>query len=647
MIKFLQSGGNAAKYLLGGLLIVLSASMVTYLIPGFGSDSNASASGTVATIAGHDIQIADVQKAAADMEERSGQRYPEMMRPFLMSQAANGLIQEAEINYEANRLGLRVSDAEVQEELRTNPGYSTVLFPDGKWIGKEAYERLLSDRKFTPETFEHNVRNSMLQRKLITAITAGADITPAELQKAYKEQNTKIKFDYAVITTDEVEKTIKPTDTELKAFFDRNKARYANSIPEKRVVRYFVIDRSQAESKVTATPSDLQKYFNDHQQQYQTPERVKVRHILVGTPAGADQKVIDAAKAKAEDLLKQLKNGADFAETAKKYSDDPGSKTQGGELGWITRGQMVAPFEEASFAMNKGQMSDLVKSNFGFHIIQVEDKQAASVKSFSEVHDEIEKAVKEQKGGEVLGNMAELYQKDADSEGLAKAAAKAGSQVIVSNPVALNDTLPGLSSSQDFMQAVFGANLKSLPQAVGVGNGVAIFELARIDPPKSPDFESIKDKVTKNFKSEQAGRKLEEKLKEMADRAHSEHDLRKAAKEAGATVKTSDLVAGKDQVPDIGSMSGQARDAFNLKPGEISGPINLGTKGVVIALLERKEPSAEEAAKGSDEIREELLQKKRQQLLEIYMSNLKTRMEKEGKEKIYKGPMEQLTRGRG
>src|SRR5581483_4447640 len=125
------------------------------------------------------------------------------------------------------------------------------------------------------------------------------------------------------------------------------------------------------------------------------------------------------------------------------------------------------------------------------------------------------------------------------------------------------------------------------------------------------------------------------------------HDLRKAAKEAGATVKTSDLVAGKDQVPDIGSMSGQARDAFNLKPGEISGPINLGTKGVVIALLERKEPSAEEAAKGSDEIREELLQKKRQQLLEIYMSNLKTRMEKEGKEKIYKGPMEQLTRGRG
>ena len=645
MIKLLQSGGNAAKYLLGGLLVVLSASMVTYLIPGFMSDSNTSASGTVATVAGYDIHAPDIQKAAADMEERSGQRYPEMMRPFLISQAANGLIQEAEINYEANRLGLRVSDAEVQEELRANPR----LFPDGKWIGREAYERLLSENKSTPEAYEHNVRNFLLQRKLITAITAGADITPAELQKAYKERNTKIKFDYALITTEDVEKTIKPTDTELKAFFDHNKARYANSIPEKRVVRYFVIDRRQAESRTTVTPTDLQKYYSDHQQNYQTPERVKVRHILIETPAGADPKVIDAAKAKAEDILKQLKNGADFADLAKKYSDDPGSKTQGGELGWIVRGQMVPPFENASFAMNKGQMSDLVKSNFGFHIIQVEDKQQAHLKSFAEVRDEIEKAVKDQKAGDVLGNMAQLYQTDAAKESLAKAAAKAGSQIIVSNPVTPNDSLPGLASSQDFMQAVFGANLKSGPQAVGVGNGAAIFELARIDPPKSLDFENIKDKdkVTKDFKSEQAGRKLEEKLKEMADRAHSEHDLRKAAKEAGATVKTSDLVAGKDQVVDIGSMNGQAREAFNLKPGEISGPINVGSKGVVIALLERQEPSAEESAKGSDEIREELIQRKRQQVLEIYLTNLKTRLEKEGKEKINKNAMEQLTRGRG
>lgn len=647
MIKFLQSGGNAAKYLLGGLLVVLSASMVTYLIPGFMSDSKADASGIVAKVARQDIKIEDVQKAASEMEERSGQRYPEMLRPYLMSQTVNGLIQEAELGYEADRLGLRVSDAELQEELRTNPGYSTVLFPGGNWIGEEAYVRLLGQQKLTPDTFERNVRKQLLQRKLITAITAGVDVSPAELQKAYKEQNTKIKFDYAMITTEDVEKTIKPTDIELKAFFDRNKARYANFIPEKRVVRYFVIDRKQAESRVNITPSDLQKYYSDHQQKYQTTERVKVRHILIETTAGADQKATDAAKAKAEDILKQLKNGADFAELAKKNSDDPGSKTQGGDLGWIVRGQMVAPFENASFAMNKGQMSDLVKSDYGFHIIQVEDKEQASVKSFSEVRDEVEKAVKSQKAGDVLGNMADVYQKDAANEGLAKAAAKAGSQVIVTNPVPSSDTLPGMASSQDFMQAVFGANLKSGPQAVGTGDGVAIFELARIDPPKSPDFEEVKDKVTKDFKSEQASRKLEEKLKEMADRAHSEHDLHKAAKEAGATVKTSDLVAPKDQVGEIGSMSGQAKEAFNLKSGEISGAINLGSKGVVITILERREPSAEEAAKGSDQIWEELIQRKRQQALEIYMSNLKSRMEKEGKEKIYKGPMEQLTRGRG
>jgi peptidyl-prolyl cis-trans isomerase D len=174
-----------------------------------------------------------------------------------------------------------------------------------------------------------------------------------------------------------------------------------------------------------------------------------------------------------------------------------------------------------------------------------------------------------------------------------------------------------------------------------------VFEVTRIDPPKTPEFDSIKDRVTKDFKSEQADHKLQTTLQEMADRAHAEHDLRKAAKEAGATVKTSNLVAGKDDVPDIGSMNGQAREAFNLKPGEISGPITIGNKGVVIALTERQEPSAEEAAKGSDEVREQLIERKRQQEFGIFLSTLRTRLEKEGKEKIYKSTMESLTKGRG
>jgi peptidyl-prolyl cis-trans isomerase D len=652
MIKFLQSGGKATKYLLGGLLLILCASMVTFLIPGFMSDSKASASGAVASVGGQSIQIADVQKAAAAIEQQQQQRYPEMMRPYLMQQAVQGLIQEAEISYEADRMGLRVSDEEVQEELRTNPGYSTVLFPGGKWIGQDKYEKLLTDQNLTVENFERSVRNNLIQRKLLVAVTAGVDVTPAELQKAYKEQNTKIKFDYALITADDVEKQIKINETELKAFYTNNKARYENSIPEKRQVRYFVIDRKMTEAKTPVTASDLQEYYNSHADQYRVPERVKVRHILVQTPppgtdGKVDQKALDAARAKAENLLKQLKSGADFAELAKNNSDDPGSKGQGGDLGWIVKGQMVAPFENSAFSMNKGQMSDLVQSDFGFHIIQTEDKEAAHLKSFSEVKDEIEKNVKTQKVGAALGRMAEAAQTQARAEGLDKASAKAGSQVVLSNPITVNDSLPGVGPAPEFMHAVFGANQKSGPQAARFGDGIAVFEVTRIDPPKTPDFDSIKDRITKDFKSEQASRQLQTKIQELADRAHAEHDLRKAAKEAGATVKTSNLVSNKDQVPDIGPMNRQASEAFNLKPGEISGPINLGRSGVVIALTDHVEPSPEEAAKGSDPIREQLIQQKQQRALAIFLNNLKTRLQKEGTEKQNKAAMDSLTKGRG
>ena len=384
MIKFLQSGNKATKWLLGGLLSILCLSMVTYLIPGFMSGSSVDRQGVVAKVGGVEISTQDVQKYVTLMMQRAaqqGQNYPEQYRPFLMQRAIPALIGDAELRYEADRLGLSVSDKELSDDLHSGQ-FAEMFFPKGQWIGQEKYEQTVNQFfNMSVDEFEHQLRSDMLMNKLMSSVTAGATVTDADVEKAFKDQNTKVKFDYAVLNLDDLQKEIKPTDAELKAFYEANKARYQNSIPEKREVKYFLITEQQAQSKVTVSPAEIEKFYRDNDPQFRVPDRVQVRQILIKTPLpGPDGKIdpkgVDAARAKAQDLLKQVKAGGDFAELAKKYSEDkgdaqnPGSAEKGGEMGWILKGQTEAPFETAAFSMNKGQTSDLVQTSSGFSIIQ-------------------------------------------------------------------------------------------------------------------------------------------------------------------------------------------------------------------------------------------------------------------------------------
>jgi peptidyl-prolyl cis-trans isomerase D len=651
MIRFLQSGNKAAKYLLGGLMLIVCASMVTYLIPGFLNDSTVNRTGVLASVGGHQVTTDQVQKLAQVRMRQ--QRYPDQLLPFLMPQVAQQLIQEAELRYEADRLGLHVSDDEIRDELQHGPMAET-FYPGGKWIGPQQYEEVLTNAGFTPELFENGLRMELLASKVLTAVTSGVAVMPSEIDKAYKDQNTKVKFDYAVIKMEDVEKGIQPTDAELQAYYGANKGRYQNSVPEKRQVRYFLVSDKDIQSKVVVTPSDLEQYYRTHTDQFRSSDRVKVRHILVQTPkpgpdGKVDQKGVDEARAKAVDILKQIKAGANFADLAKKNSDDPGSKEQGGELGWIVKGQTVPEFEKAAFRQDKGQTSDLVQTSYGFHIIQTEDKEVAHVKSLAEVKDTLEQTLKQQKTAAMLDQAATTAESEAKSVGLDKAAAKYGVQAIETNPVAKTDTLAGVGSSPEVMNAVFAVDQKSGAQSVRIPLGAVIFQVEKVIPSQTPTFEQIKDKLITDFKSERAGTLLSQKTAELSDRARAEHDLHKAAKELGATVKSSDLVGRTSQVPDIGPMSGPATVAFTLKEGEISGPLNAGRNGVVLQISGVQQPSmsGDEYTKAKDTLREQLLGQKRQESMQLFMSNLHAHLQKEGKLKINADEMNNLAKRRG
>ena len=656
MIRQLQNAGPTLKIILGALLVIICASMAITLIPGgIGSSFGIGAppAGVLATVGDQQVTVNEVQREARAMIRQQfprGGAQASSLLPFFAGQAAEQLINEKTLIAEAHRMGLRASDDELRDELQHGQ-LGTMLFPDGKFVGQEEYENFAQRFDMTVPQLEARIKEDILVRKLRALVSSSAFVSDAEVRDEFNQRNTKVKFEYAVITQADILKGLHPTDEELKAYYERNKAKYNNSIPEKRQIKYVVIDSAKIAAATTVTDQDLQAYYDQHRDEYRVPEQVKVSHILIKTPLPApgakeDEKAVADARAKAEDILKQLKAGGDFAKLAEKYSDDPGSAKSGGELGWIGRGRTVPEFEKAAFSLGKGQTSDLVKSSYGFHIIHIEDKQQAHLKTLAEVKSEIEEKVKQQKTARATEAAANALLSQARTAGFDAAASAKGQAAITTDFFARTDSLPGLAANPQFMDAVFNEAEKAPPDVVQVPQGYVVFQLLAVRPPATPTFEEVRSRVESEFKNERAGFLLQQKTQELSDRAKAEHDLKKAAKDLGAAVKTSDLVAPDGQVPDIGSMA-NASAIFSLTPGQISGPINAGSNGVVAQLLEKQAPTDQEFAEKKDGIRQSLLEGKQNDLFGLFVANLRKDMEKSKRLKVNQEEMKNLTRQGG
>jgi len=655
MIRQLQNAGPTVKIILGALLVLICASMAITLIPGGVGSSlgiGTPQRGVLATIGDQEVTVDEVQRQAKSMIRQQfpqGGAQAQMLMPYFASQAAEQLISKKAVIAEAHRMGLRVSDEEVREELQQGQLGAT-LFPGGKFVGQEEYENLVQRYFELPvPQFEQLVKDDILIHKLQALVMSGAFVGDQEVRDEFVRRTTKVKFEYAVLTQADILKGLHPTDQELKAYYDRNKATYNNAIPEKRQIKYAIVESSRMESATSVSPADVQAYYDEHRDEYRVSEQVKVAHILIKTPlpaAGAkeDEKAVADAHKKAEDVLKEVKAGGDFAKLAEKNSDDPGSAKSGGELGWIGRGRTVPEFEKAAFSLPKGQTSDLVKSSYGFHIIRVEDKQEAHLKTLAEVKTEIETKVKQQKVARATEAAANALLSQARTDGFDKAAAAKGVQAITTEFFSRGANPPGLAASPQLTDAIFNESEKSPPDVVQIPQGYVVFQLLSVLPPATPTFEEIHARVETEFKNERAGFLLQQKTQELSDRAKSEHDLKKAAKELGATVKTSDLVLPDGQVPDVGSMAGAGNVIFSLKPGDISGPINTGANGVVAQLLERQSPTDQDFAQKKDQIRESLLQTRKNDLFGLFVGNLRKDMEKSNRLKINQEEMKNLTR---
>lgn len=633
MIRFLQGTSTARRVLLIVFLGLVIVSMVITLAPAdWTGQGQVAQTGVLATVDGEPVTISAVERQARGLAQQQFPRgFPEQFLPFFKQRAAEQLVMQKALLSEAGRMGLQVTDDELRDELRNGP-LGQQFYPDGKFIGREQYENFVgSNFRMSVREFEDAVKADMLMRKLRAVIEGGVVVTPAEVEEQFRRENMKVKFDYAVITPQDVLKEIKPTEEELRAYYDKNKSRYKDSIPEKRKIRYAVLDASRLGAEAEPAEADLRRLYEQRKEAFKVQESVDVRHILISAPAG-DEKADATARAKAQDLAKQAKSGADFAQLARTHSEDPGSKESGGLYEGVTRGKMVKEFEQAAFSLKPGEVSDPVKTSYGYHVLKVEKRQTEKTRSFDEVKAELLPLARQQRSEQALESAARALLAEAKTRGLQDASKRRNVPMLNSEYVARFEQLPGLGPAQEFMDAAFSGNNKGTPTLARLTNGYAVLEVVDIQPAATPSFDEIRGRVENEVKQEKGAALLEQRARELSDRARAAASLRQAAKGMGVTVKTTELVTASSQVPDLGPLSGAASVVFGMKPGEISAPVALSSSGAaVLALVEKREADMADFDAKRAQIREQLLQQKRGEVMQLYAVNLKERLEKSGK----------------
>lgn len=642
MIRLFQQDNKATKILFGVIIAATIILMVIFLVPGIfnGDDAAANNSALFATVhtpgiwgkifdGSTPVTMQEVQRQTQRVMQQ--QHLPDQYASLFTNRIGQQQVERAVLVREADSLGLQVSDDDLRRELRTGP-LSPYIFPGGTFIGDDRYMGFVEQFfGVGVAQFEKEVKEDLELQRLQALVSGGVTVSDSAVRTEYMQQGEKIKFNYAVISADDIKKSINPSDSDLEAFFKQNAMRYASAVPETRKIQFIAFDdASLPGGKPQVSDAEIQAYYSAHQDQFKVPEEVHTRHILITVPKGADAATDNAAKAKAQDILKQLQSGAKFADLAKKYSEDPGSKDQGGELPMMPTSNLDPAYAKAAMALNPGQTSSLVRSQFGYHIIQLEAKDAAHTKPLAEVHDSIVAALESQKAASAAQTYANQLVAEAKKDGLDKAAQAHNLHVVTTDYVGQGSTIASLPDSTALLTAAFSATKGAAPQSASTGEGYAIFQVLDVKPAHAPDFATWKPHVLDDYREQKAPELLNAQLIKLSDRAKVLNDLSKAAAEMKLPVKTSDLIGRDAQVPDLGSMSGDASILFSLPKGAISGPINEGPNGTVAQIVDKQEPTADDLAKNLPATREKLLDQQRQQAFAVFAGTVMQRYQQQG-----------------
>ena len=635
MFDLFRSRDKAVRITLSVLLGLVGLSMVTYLIPTTGTDTGSTADRTVVASIGKDELTSQQVSRVIQNMTRSRQLPPELLAIYV-PQIVQQMITDRAMAYEANRLGIRVTSDETENAIiDTLPAE---IVKGGK-VDSATLNAVLQQQGVTMANLKDDTARQLVINRLRQIVSDGVVVSPREIADEFHRKNDKIRVDYALLAPARYQAEAEPTEAEIKAYYDANKATFQTT--EKRSLGIILLDPAKIS---TTLPSDaeLRKDYASKQDTFRTPERVQVRHILIKSDASNDA----AMKAKAEGILKQIQAGGDFAKLAKDNSDDPGSKAQGGELGFIVKGQTVPEFEKSAFSLQLGQTSGLVKTTYGYHILQVEKHEQAHLQPFDEVKGQLTADFAQRASAAEMQKLADKAVAELRKDPLhpEKAAEALGTTVISAENIQAGDPIPGIGVSKEISDAV--APLRKGEMTAGPvvlpGNKVVVASVTDYQPVRQASFEEAKADARNKASQAKLQEILGKKAAELLARAQAlGGDLAKAGKELNIEVKTSPDVNRNAAIEGIGSAN-LLGDAFSKPEGSLIGPLQAPGGRAVAKVVAKIPADLSELPAQTASIRDELRQQKTKDRSAMFEDGLKKRLQEQGKLKIHQDVITRL-----
>ena len=526
------------------------------------------------------------------------------------------VIDEYAALQEAARLGVTVSDAEVREAIVSLPAFQQ----DGEFIGEAAYLQMLRMQQppLSPADFEENVRRSLMLQRLQAALTDWITVSDDDVEREHLRRNERVRLSAVSFRADDFREGLDATDDDVAALFEQNANDYL--VPERRRLRFVLIDVPALKAAFTPSDADVQAYYDNNLDRYTEEVDLRVSHILLRTQ---DAELAEV-QAQAESIVAEARNGADFAELARRYSEDEGTREAGGDLGRITPGQMVPEFESAAFALEQDEVSDPVTSMFGVHVIKATGKTGGATQTLDEVRDAIVDILQQESADARALALAEAMSLEIDEAAdLEAAAARRGLEAQESGFAALGEPILGLGFSSEVTTQAFQLAEGEVAGPIPTPTGPAFVTVTGIQAPYVPPLEEVEARVRDDVIRRKAFVLAQERADAVAAILQDADDFGAAAEAEELDVNESGLIARGAAVPGVGVNAQVEAVAFSLVPGETSDPILTGNSAVVLHVHEREDADPAALQTDRERLRSEMILERQNQFYGAYMENAK------------------------